>query len=371
MKKRPYYFDYAASTPVDPRVAERLCAFLTAEGHFGNSASLHAYGEEALNAIQVAREQVANAIGAEASEIIFTSGATEANNLALKGGAAMYQRRGKHIITFKTEHKAVLDPCQQLEKEGFEVSYLAPIADGSLDWDALVSACRPDTFMISAMHVNNETGVIYDLARLSAFTREKNILLHVDAAQSVGKVPLNVSEIQADFISLSAHKVYGPKGVGALYLRKKPRVRVLPFIQGGGQEQGMRSGTLPTHQIVGMGEAFALAGGDTHIQAYSSRLLAVIQDNKNLRLNAATAKRVPHILNIQCLGKNAETLLQSWPDIAASTAAACQGKSIEGSHVLRAMGLSLDAAKSSIRLSLGRFTTEEAIETLTAYLKSI
>ncbi len=371
MKKRPYYFDYAATTPVDPRVAALMCQYLTLEGGFGNAASLHHYGEEAIEAVVKAREQIAKTIGAEASEIIFTSGATEANNLAIKGAASMYQRRGKHIITFKTEHKAVLDPCQQLEKDGFEVTYLAPNIDGSLNWDALVAACRPDTLMISAMHVNNETGVINDLARLSALTREKNILLHVDAAQSIGKVPLDVSRIQADLISLSAHKVYGPKGIGALYLRKKPRVRVLPFIQGGGQEQGMRSGTLPVHQIVGMGEAFALAVGDQDIAQYSSRLLAIIQGNKHLKLNADTANRVPHILNIQCLNQNAEELLQSWPDIAASTAAACQGKSIEGSHVLRAMGLTLDAAKSSIRISLGRFTTDEAIDTLAAYLKAL
>lgn len=368
-KVRPIYFDYAATTPVDPRVVAVMQEALTMDGVFGNPASLHVYGREALQMIDEAREKVAYTIGAEPAEIIFTSGATEANNLAIKGAMALYQRRGRHFITFSTEHKAVLDPAAQLEKEGIDVTYLSPRTDGSLDIDALLAAIRPDTVLVSLMHVNNETGVINDIEQVAHITRDKNILLHVDAAQSVGKVPLNLQKVQADLVSLSAHKVYGPKGVGALYLRKKPRVRVHPLIQGGGQEQGMRSGTLPTHQIAGMGEAFAIAAtlqasDYACITQFNERLCEAIQANPRLVLNTAKANRVPHILNIRFEGQLADALLSGWPMIAASTASACQGKSLEGSHVLRAMGLKRDEVLASIRISLGRFTTEDEIDIL-------
>ncbi|HEU5280431.1 MAG TPA: aminotransferase class V-fold PLP-dependent enzyme [Gammaproteobacteria bacterium] len=369
MKNRPAYFDYAATTPLDPRVLAVMQRHLTLDACFGNPASLHAYGREAMQAVDHARLQVATSIGALPSEIIFTSGATESNNLAIKGAMALYQRKGRHLITFKTEHKAVLDPAQQLEKEGCLVTYLNPLPDGSLDFDALQKAITPETVLVSLMHINNETGVVNDIARAGELTRRLGVLLHVDAAQSIGKCVLNVNEVQADLISLSAHKAYGPKGVGALYLRKKPRVRVHPFIQGGGQEQGMRSGTLATHQIAGMGEAFALAVAEretecARIQVFNDHLMAVVNGNPRLHLNAASALRVPHILNIQFESQLADAILENWPDIAASTAAACQGKSIEGSHVLRAMGLTAEQVKSSIRFSMGRFTTEIEVNKL-------
>lgn len=374
MKNRPAYFDYAASTPLDPRVLAIMQGYLTLDGCFGNPASLHAYGRAAMQAVEHARLQVAESIGALPSEIIFTSGATESNNLAIKGAMALYQRKGRHLITFKTEHKAVLDPAQQLEKEGCRVTYLNPLPDGSLDFDALRAAITPETVLVSLMHVNNETGVVNDIALVSELTRSAGVLLHVDAAQSLGKCALNVNDVQADLISLSAHKAYGPKGVGALYLRKKPRVRVHPFIQGGGQEQGMRSGTLPTHQIAGMGEAFALAVAErdnecARIQGFNDRLLLAVNENSGLCLNTAGALRVPHILNIQFKGQLADAVLDAWPDIAASTAAACQGKSIEGSHVLRAMGLPSEAVKASVRFSMGRFTREEEVAMLVDMLR--
>lgn len=373
MTQRPMYFDYAATTPIDPRVADKMHLAMTQTGVFGNAASLHAYGREALLWVEEAREKIAVTIGAESSEIIFTSGATEANNLALKGAMAMYQRRGRHLITFKSEHKAVLDPAMQLEKEGMEVTYLSPLSDGSLDIEALLNAIRSDTVLISLMHVNNETGVINDIERVANITREKGILLHVDAAQSVGKLPLDLRRIQADLVSLSAHKVYGPKGIGALYLRKKPRVRVYPLIQGGGHEQGLRSGTLPVHQIVGMGEAFAIAATEQasdseRIALFNARIRKVIEDHPRLSLNTQHANCVPHILNIQFQGQLADALLAEWKGIAASTAAACQGKSIEGSHVLRAMGLTRDQVLASIRFSFGRFTTEEEMVALLGLL---
>lgn len=373
MKGRPFYFDYAASTPIDARVLAVMQHYLAQDAGFGNPASLHVYGRDALAAVDHARWQVAEAIGAEASEIIFTSGATESNNLAIKGAMALYQRKGRHFITCQSEHKAVLDPAQQLEKEACHVTYLSPLPDGSLDMDALAAAITPETVMVSLMHVNNETGVIHDLARVGALTRARGVLLHVDAAQSIGKCAFNVNAVQADLVSLSAHKVYGPKGVGALYLRKKPRVRVHPFIQGGGQEQGMRSGTLPTHQIAGMGVAFALASAERvaeceRIQGFHDRLLEVVKRHPRLVLNAEQAVRVPHILNIQFKGQLADAVLDAWGQIAASTAAACQGKSIEGSHVLRAMGMTRDQVKSSIRFSMGRFTSVDEVDGLIALL---
>lgn len=367
MTKKPIYFDYAATTPVDPRVAARMQACLTLDGVFGNSASLHGYGQDAHQAIEGAREQVAALINAEPGEIIWTSGATESDNLALKGVMQLYQRKGRHVITMKTEHKAVLDACQHLEKEGFLVTYLAPERNGLLSLDQLKNALRDDTVLVSIMHVNNETGVIQDLDAIAQLTSSRGILLHVDAAQSPGKATIDVQKTPIDLLSLCAHKVYGPKGIGALYLRKKPRVRVQPLIHGGGHEQGMRSGTLATHQIVGMGEACQLAINEmqnemTVIKTLRDRLLAGLTPIKNLRLNVDLNHTVPHILNLRFDGMLSEVILKQLPEIATSTSSACQGKGTEGSYVLRAMGLTDEEAKSSMRLSLGRFTTQDDVD---------
>lgn len=365
---KPIYLDYAATTPIDPRVAAKMMEYLTIDGQFGNPASQHVYGQAARAAVEQAREQVAAYLSAHPEEMIWTSGATESINLAIKGAAHLYQRKGKHIVTMKTEHKAVLDTCMQLEKDGWQVTYLAPEPDGLLDLDKLTGALREDTVLVSIMHVNNETGVIQDVAAIAQLTAARGILFHIDAAQSPGKLLLNVQAIQADLISLGAHKVYGPKGVGALYLRKKPRVRVTPLIHGGGHEQGMRSGTLATHQMVGMGEAYDLATQElerdaAHIRLLRERLMAHLQE-KNLLIsrNTLTEKVVPHILNLRFDGMLADAILAQLPGIAASTASACQGKGIEGSYVLRAMGLTSEQIKSSVRFSLGRFTTVQEID---------
>ncbi len=373
---KPIYLDYAATTPVDVRVAEKMCAYLTSAGIFGNPSSLHVYGQQARDAVEVARAQVAALIHADASEIIWTSGATEANNLALKGAAHLYQHKGKHIMTMKTEHKAVLDPCQQLEKEKYKVTYLAPNALGRLDIDAFEQSLQPDTVLVSIMQVNNETGVMQDIAHIAAITSSRGILLHVDAAQTAGKVEINLKKCPIDLLSLSAHKVYGPKGIGALYLRKKPRVRVEPLLHGGGHEQGMRSGTLPTHQIVGMGEAFHLANQEMpqdniRIRELRNQFLQGLQSIKNMCLNTDLNDTVPSILNVRFEGMIADAILAQCPDIAASTASACQGKGTEGSYVLRAMGLSDEATKSSIRFSLGRFTTQGEIEAVIGELQRV
>ena len=372
----PIYLDYAATTPVDERVAEIMCCFLTREGMFGNPASQHVYGQEARQAIDVARAQVAGLIHADSSEIIWTSGATESNNLALKGAARLYQRKGKHIVTMKTEHKAVLDTCQHLEKEGYAVTYLAPEANGALDINKLKAALRDDTILISIMHVNNETGVIQDLEAIARLTAERGKLLHVDAAQSAGKINIDVTKMPVDLLSLSAHKVYGPKGIGALYLRKKPRVRVEPLIHGGGHEQGMRSGTLATHQIVGMGAAFEIAQQEMQhdaerIRELRARFYSGLQEIKNIKLNTDFSNSVPHILNLRFEGMLAEAILAKMPEVATSTASACQGKGTEGSYVLRAMGLSEEQAKSSVRFSLGRFTDLAEIEMIVELIKRI
>jgi cysteine desulfurase len=364
--KSPIYLDYAATTPVDPRVAAAMSNCLTLDGAFGNAASRHAYGKAASELIDQAREQVAATINAEPSEIIFTSGATESINLAIKGAALMHQRKGKHIVTVKTEHKATLDACQYLEKEGFAVTYLTPDKNGLVDMQQLQSALRDDTMLVSIMHVNNETGVIQDIPAIGAMLEERGILLHVDAAQSIGKLNVNVQAMKAHLISLSAHKAYGPKGVGALYLRKKPRVRVQPFIHGGGQEQGMRSGTLPTHQIVGMGAAFHLAQQDiakdaARITQYRDLFIQALAKIPCCYINAPLDDTVPHIINVRFDGMVADAILAALPDIATSTASACQGKGTEGSYVLRAMGLTDAEVKSAIRFSFGRFTTEDQI----------
>lgn len=373
---KPIYLDYAATTPMDIRVAQKMQAFLTEEGAFGNPASLHVYGEMAKAAIDKAREQVASVIAAEPSEIIWTSGATESNNLAIKGAARLYQLKGKHIITLKTEHKAVLDPCQHLEKEGYVVTYLSPLQNGLIDMKAFLEALREDTVLVSVMQVNNETGVLQDLDAISEVTSSRGILFHVDAAQGIGKAEINVQKTPIDLMSLSAHKVYGPKGIGALYLRKKPRVRVEPLIHGGGHEQGMRSGTLATHQIVGMGEAYFLA--NIHFQEELSRITHLrnrLRDGlltiKNCHINTDAPNIVPHILNVRFEGMLADAILAKLPRIATSTASACQGKGAEGSYVLRAMGLRDEQVKSSVRFSLGRMTTEKEIEEVIKMIQQV
>lgn len=362
---KPIYFDYAATTPVDTRVAAKMLECLTQDGAFGNPSSLHAYGQQARQMVEAAREQVAACVGAEASEIIWTSGATESCNLGIKGAARLYQRKGKHIITMQTEHKAVLDTCQHLEKEGYSVTYLAPESNGLLSQDKLLAALKDDTILVSIMQVNNETGIIQDIAAIAQLTSSRGILLHVDAAQSVGKLDMDLTSMSVDLMSFSAHKIYGPKGVGALYLRKKPRVRVEPLIHGGGHEQGMRSGTLATHQIVGMGAAYQLAQQEMHADAkrirdLRQRFLSGLNGIENLKVNGDITHAVPHILNLRFEGMIAQAILAELPNIAASTAAACQ--SIQGSYVLRAMGLADNEVKSSIRFSFGRFTTQQEID---------
>lgn len=372
----PIYLDYAATTPVDVRVAEKMNFYLTRDGIFGNPASSHVFGQQAKLAVAEARAQVADLIQAEPSEIIFTSGATEANNLALKGAAQLYQRRGKHLITLKTEHKSVLDCCQQLEKEGYLVTYLYPERNGLLDMNKLTAALRDDTILVSVMHVNNEIGVIQDMAAIAEITAARGILLHVDAAQSVGKAAIEVRNTPIDLLSLSAHKVYGPKGIGALYVRKKPRVRVAPQIQGGGHEQGMRSGTLATHQIVGMGEAFRIAQQEmqqeiANIRMLRNRFLLELQAKQAVTVNGDLQHAVPHILNLRFANKRADDLLAQMPNIAASTASACQGKGVEASYVLRALGLTEEEAKSSIRFSFGRLTTAAEVDSLIQQMSTV
>lgn len=362
---RPIYLDYAATTPMDPRVAEKLRICLTQEGIFANPGSDHVLGHVAKQAVEQAREKVAALLGAEATEIIWTSGATESNNLALKGAAEMYQRKGKHLVTMKTEHKTVLDTCQQLEKEGFSVTYLTPEANGLLDLEKFQAALREDTILVSIMLVNNETGVIQDLSAIAQITAARDILLHVDAAQAAGKVAINMKETPVDLMSVCAHKVYGPKGMGALYLRRKPRVRVATQIHGGGQEQGLRSGTLPTHQIVAMGEAFDLARQEMEkdrvkMKALRTRFLQGLQ-TLPYTIHGDPERTVPHIINLRFDEVPANLLLRALPDLALSTASACL-QSTQTSHVLRALGLSATQAKAALRISLGRFTTEAEID---------
>ena len=363
---KPIYLDYAATTPVDRRVAQKMLLYLLPDGIFGNPASSHAFGDEAKQAVELARSQVAAVIQAEASELVWTSGATEANNLALKGAAALYQSKGKHIITLKTEHRSVLDCCQELEKQGFSVTYLTPAANGMLAPDKLAAALRDDTILVSVMHVNNETGVIQDLEKLAAITAARGILFHTDAAQSAGKIPLNMQETPVDLVSLCAHKLYGPKGVGALYVRRKPRVRVAAQIHGGAQEQGMRSGTLAPHQIVAMGEAFAIANLDRQ-PAFEKMLELRAQFLQQLpsaliEINSDLANSYPGILNIRFINCRAETLIKSLPQLAFSKGSACVSKGIEPSYVLRALGLTDEQAHQSVRFSFGRFTTEAEID---------
>lgn len=372
------YFDYAATTPIDARVADKMLPFLTDENLFANPSSLHLLGHKVSEAIEVARAQVAAFINAEPEEIIWTSGATEADNLAIKGVAHLYRRKGHHIVTMRTEHKAVLDTCQHLEKEGYRITYLKPLANGLLDIDEFTQTLCDDTILVSIMHVNNETGIVQDIQRIANITRERNILLHVDAAQSAGKILIDVKKTPVDLLSLCAHKLYGPKGIGALYLRKKPRVRVEPLIHGGGHEQGMRSGTLATHQIVGMGEAFCLAHKLMTDEITSIKKLRDYWLEKmtsltkyNMICNTDGAHTVPHILNIRFERMVADVVLAKMSHIAVSTASACQGKGTEGSYVLRAMGLTQDQIQSSLRFSFGRFTTFAEIDKVVGAFKMV
>ncbi len=370
------YLDYAATTPVDLRVANIMQKYLMQDGVFGNAASRHVFGRAAHDAIEVARSQLAQLIHADPSEIIWTSGATESNNLAIKGGVQLYQRKGKHIITVKTEHKSVLDPCQYLEKQGFTATYLTPDRDGRIDLQQLAAAIRADTVLISVMHVNNETGVIQEIAKIAELATKHDILFHVDAAQSAAKIAIDVQTIPIDFMSFSAHKMYGPKGIGALYLRKKPRRRVEPLLHGGGHEQGMRSGTLPTQQIVGMGEACRIVSeerekDDQHIFQLREQLIQGLKNIANFQLNVDLNYTVPHILSVRFAGMQADALLDQLPELALSTASACQGKGTEGSYVLRAMGFDEEVVKSSIRFSFGKMTTIEEINKVIHYIKNI
>ncbi|MGD8566507.1 MAG: IscS subfamily cysteine desulfurase [Gammaproteobacteria bacterium] len=364
----PIYMDYAATTPVDPRVAEKMMQFLTPEGEFGNPASRsHAFGWHAEEAVENARQQIADLVNANSKEIIFTSGATESDNLAIKGAAHFYQKKGKHIVTSKTEHKAVLDTCRQLEREGFEVTYLDTEPNGRIDLNKLKAALRDDTIVVSIMHVNNEIGVIQDIAAIGDITREKGIIFHVDAAQSAGKVPIDLEAMKVDLMSFSGHKIYGPKGIGALYVRRKPRVRLEAQMHGGGHERGMRSGTLPTHQIVGMGEAFRIAkeqmqDDNRRITQLRDKLYNSLQDIEEVYLNGDLEHQVPNILNISFNFVEGESLIMALKGIAVSSGSACTSSSLEPSYVLRALGRNDELAHSSIRFSIGRFTTDENID---------
>ena len=364
--KYPIFLDYSATTPVDPRVAEKMIPWLTE--HFGNPASRsHAYGWEADAAVEEAREQVAALVGADPREIVWTSGATESNNLAIKGAANFYAGKGKHLVTLKTEHKAVLDTMRELERQGFEVTYLDVQENGLLDLDVFKAALRPDTILVSVMFVNNEIGVIQPIAEIGELCRERGIVFHVDAAQATGKVEIDLDKLKVDLMSFSAHKTYGPKGIGALYVRRKPRVRIEAQMHGGGHERGMRSGTLATHQIVGMGEAFRLAREEfatesQRIRALRDKLLAGLQDMEEVYINGDMSQRVPHNLNISFAYVEGESLIMAIKDVAVSSGSACTSASLEPSYVLRALGRNDELAHSSIRFTLGRFTTEADID---------
>jgi len=366
--KLPIYLDYSATTPVDPRVAEKMMQCLTLDGTFGNPASRsHRFGWQAEEAVDVARNNIAELINADPREVIFTSGATESDNLAIKGAALANQQKGRHIVTSTTEHKAVLDTCEQLAREGFTITYLNPQANGLLDLQQLRDALRDDTVLVSVMHVNNEIGVIQDIAAIGTICRERGILFHVDATQSVGKIPVDLSQLPVDLMSFSAHKIYGPKGIGALYVRRQPRVRIEAQIHGGGHERGMRSGTLPVHQIVGMGEAYRIARLEMADEAprlaqLRDRLWQGIAQIKDVFLNGCETRRAPNILNVSFANVDGESLIMTLKDLAVSSGSACTSASLEPSYVLKALGLNDELAHSSIRFSLGRFTTEEEID---------
>ena len=373
---RPIYLDYAATMPVDPRVAELMCQYLTLDGKFGNPASRsHAYGWEAEDAVETGRQNVAALINADPREIVWTSGATESDNLAIKGVAQFYKKKGQHIVTSKIEHKAVLDTCRYLEKEGWDVTYLEPDTNGLISPEKVEAALRDDTVLVSIMHVNNEIGTINDIAGIGEVTRAKGVFFHVDAAQSAGKVPIDMEAMKVDLMSFSAHKIYGPKGIGALYVRRKPRVRLEAQMHGGGHERGMRSGTLPTHQIVGMGEAFRLAREEMpneleRIRSLRQRLWDGFKDMEEVYLNGDEEHRVAHHLNVSFNFVEGESLMMSLSQIAVSSGSACTSASLEPSYVLRALGRDDELAHSSIRFSLGRFTTEEDIDRTIAMVRS-
>ncbi len=372
--KTPIYLDYSATTPVDPRVAEKMIPYLTEL--FGNPASRsHVFGWTADEAVENARAEVAALVNCDSKEIVWTSGATESDNLAIKGAANFYSGKGKHLITMTTEHKAVIDPCRELERHGFEVTYLDPEPDGLLDIEKFKAAIRPDTIFASIMLVNNEIGVIQDIETIGKLCREKSIVFHVDAAQATGKVEIDLEKLPVDLMSFSAHKTYGPKGIGALYVRRKPRVRIEAQMHGGGHERGMRSGTLPVHQIVGMGEAFRIAREEmalenARIRRLRDRLLAGLQGIEEVYVNGDLKQRVPHNLNISFNYVEGESLIMAVKDIAVSSGSACTSASLEPSYVLRALGRSDELAHSSIRFSIGRFTTEEEVDYTIALMHS-
>ena len=369
----PIYMDYSATNPCDPRVVDAMIPWL--REHFGNPASRsHAWGWEAEAVVEKSREQVAALIGADPREIVWTSGATESNNLALKGAAHFYKSKGKHLITVKTEHKAVLDTCRELERQGFEVTYLDVQTDGMVDLDVLKAAIRPDTILVSVMFVNNEIGVIQDMAAIGAICREKGIIFHSDAAQATGRVDIDLATLPIDLMSLTSHKTYGPKGIGALYVRRKPRVRLEAQMHGGGHERGMRSGTLPTHQIAGMGEAYRIAKAEMHeenkrIRALHERMLNGLKDVEEVFLNGHAEKRVPHNLNMSFNFVEGESLIMGIKGLAVSSGSACTSASLEPSYVLRALGRSDELAHSSLRMTIGRWTTEEEIDYAVATIK--
>lgn len=365
---KPIYLDYMATTPVDERVIACMLPYLGLTGDFGNPASrTHVYGERAAQAVEVARTQVADAVGTAPQNIIFTSGATESDNLAILGAAQFYQRKGRHLVTMATEHKAVLDSFKHLEKNGFEVTYLDPNMDGLLDLNQLEAALRPDTILVSVMQVNNEIGVIQDIEAIGSFLKGRGIIFHVDAAQSVGRLSLQLDTLPVDLMSFSAHKAYGPKGVGALYVQQKPRIRLLPQSFGGRHEGGLRSGTLPTHQIVGMGEAFYLAESmrereEARILKLRHKLLNAVSQLPNVVLNGSLESRIAGNLNLCFKGMTQSDLLMRFHALAVSSTSACASAREAGSHVLRALGCSTEDAQSSVRISIGRFTTEDDIE---------
>lgn len=374
--KRPIYLDYAATTPVDPRVAEKMMQFMTLDGMFGNPASRsHTYGWQAEEAVEHARQQVADLVGADPREIVWTSGATESNNLAIKGVAHFYHKKGKHIVTSKIEHKAVLDTCRQLEDEGYEVTYLDPEpGTGLIHPEAVAAALREDTILVSLMMVNNELGTITDVAAIGEITRARGIYLHVDAAQATGKVDIDLSSLKVDLMSFSAHKTYGPKGIGALYVRRTPRVRLKAQMHGGGHERGMRSGTLPTHQIVGMGEAFEIAGHEmvaeqARLTGLRNQLWEGLRALEEVYLNGDAIQRVANHLNVSFNFVEGESLMMALKELAVSSGSACTSATLEPSYVLRALGLSDELAHSSIRFSLGRFTTEDDIVQVIDYAR--
>ncbi|HTS21817.1 MAG TPA: IscS subfamily cysteine desulfurase [Casimicrobiaceae bacterium] len=364
--RKPIYLDYSATTPVDPRVAAKMIPYLTE--HFGNPASRsHAFGWETEGAVEEARAEVARLVNCDPKELVWTSGATEAINLALKGAAHFYKEKGKHLVTVRTEHKATLDTMRELEREGFEVTYLDVRPDGLVDPKQLEAALRKDTIVVSVMYVNNEIGVVQDIPAIGELCRARGIIFHVDSAQATGKLPIDLSTLKVDLMSFSAHKTYGPKGIGALFVRRKPRVRIEAQMHGGGHERGMRSGTLPTHQIVGMGEAFRLArlemaGDNERIRMLRDRLLKGLSEIEEVYVNGDLERRIPHNLNVSFNFVEGESLIMAIKDVAVSSGSACTSASLEPSYVLRALGRSDELAHSSIRFTVGRFTTEEEID---------